>query len=297
MDLSLVIMAAGIGSRYGGVKQLEGIGPNGETIMDYSLHDAIRNGYKKVVFIIRKELQEAFDHHYRDRFRGMIGIDYVYQDEFKKYEDQYEINRSKPWGTAHAMLSSAPKVDTPFAILNADDFYGAQAFRAMAGALRSNEDPHTLFLMGYKLVNTLSDYGTVSRGVCAADRNNYLVDVKELTKIGKRNGEIYFEDNGEFKMLQPHDPVSMNFWGFSPWIFEELDRQFRSFIEKNHDNPKAEFYIPSFVDKLIKDNKARVKVLPTDETWLGVTYQEDKPVVINGISEFIDRGLYPKRLG
>lgn len=297
MDLNLVIMAAGIGSRYGGVKQLEGIGPGGETIMDYSLHDAIKQGYNKAVFIIRKELQEAFDHHYRERFRGSIEIDYVYQDEFRKYEDKYEIKRSKPWGTAHAMLSAAEKVNAPFAILNADDYYGPQPFSAMAEALKSNDDPHTLFLMGYKLDNTLSDFGTVSRGLCTTDEQHYLEDVKELTKIARREGEIYYEEDGNFKMLQPDAYVSMNFWGFSPWIFEELDSQFKTFIELNHDNPKAEFYIPTFVDKLIKDGKARAKVLPTDATWLGVTYQEDKPHVIKGINEFIARGLYPARLG
>jgi hypothetical protein len=297
MDLTLVIMAAGIGSRYGGVKQLEGIGPNGETIMDYSLHDAIHNGFQKVVFIIRKELQEAFDHHYRDRFRDKIEIQYVHQDGFKKYEDGYEINRSKPWGTAHAMLSTAGKVNTPFIILNADDYYGSQPFRVMAEAIRNSDDPSTLFLMGYKLVNTLSDYGTVSRGFCTTDEHNYLSDVKELTKIGKRDGEIYFEEDGKYKLLQPNAFVSMNFWGFFPWIFEELDRQFLTFIEQNHDNPKAEFYIPTFVDRLIKENKARAKVLPTDETWLGVTYQEDKPLVIKGINEYIAKGLYPERLG
>jgi len=297
MELSLVIMAAGIGSRYGGVKQLEGVGPHGETIMDFSIYDAIQNGFTKVIFIIRKDLQEAFDRHYSKRFKDKIDIEYVHQDEFNKYEDKYEINRSKPWGTAHAMLSSSPKVNTTFAILNADDFYGPGAFPVMAQALGSNKDPDILFLLGYKLINTLSDYGTVSRGLCSSDTNDFLVDIKELTKIGKRNGEIYFEEDGKFKLLQPNNFVSMNFWGFSPWIFEALDREFESFIEKNHNNPKAEFYIPTFVDKLIKENKARVKVLPTNETWLGVTYKEDKPRVIDGLNAFIRQGLYPVPLG
>ncbi len=297
MDLSLVIMAAGIGSRYGGVKQLDGIGPHGETIMDYSIYDAIQNGFTRVVFIIRRDLKEAFDHHYRNRFKGQIDIQYVFQDEFKKYEDGYEINRSKPWGTAHAMLSVSPQIDTSFAILNADDFYGAEAFLVMAEALRSNKDPYTLFLLGYKLINTLSDYGTVSRGLCTSDQNDFLVGIRELTKIGKRNGEIYFEEDGSHKLLQPNDHVSMNFWGFAPWIFEELDKLFESFIRENYANPKAEFYIPTFVDHLIKNGKARVKVLSTNETWLGVTYQEDKPVVTRGINEFIRKGLYPEKLG
>jgi len=290
-------MAAGIGSRYGGVKQLEGVGPSGETIMDYSIYDAISNGYTKVIFIIRKELEEAFDNHYKHRFKGKIDIEYVYQDEFKKYEDRYQINRSKPWGTAHAMLCSSPKVDSCFAILNADDFYGPQAFSIMAEALRSNKQPYTLFLLGYKLINTLSDYGNVSRGLCTTDSNNFLIGVRELTKIGKKDGEIYYEEEGEYKLLQPNDFVSMNFWGFFPWIFEELDREFENFINQNHNNPRAEFYIPTFVDMLIKKNKTKVKVLPTDETWLGVTYKEDKPLVIKGINEYIKAGQYPERLG
>ncbi len=290
-------MAAGIGSRYGGVKQLEGVGPCGETIMDYSIYDAIQNGFTKVVFIIRKELQEAFDNHYADRFTGKIDIEYVNQDEFKKYEERYQINRSKPWGTAHALLSSSPKVDSSFAILNADDFYGARAFPVMAEALRSNKDPHTLFLMGYKLINTLSDYGTVSRGLCSTDSKDFLIGIRELTKIARKNEEIYYEENGEYKLLHPNDFVSMNFWGFSPWIFEELDHELENFIDRNHSNPKAEFYIPTFVDKLINKNQAKVKVLPTEETWLGVTYQLDKPNVIKGIKNCIKAGQYPEKLG
>lgn len=297
MNLSLVIMAAGIGSRYGGVKQLDGIGPNGETIMDYSLYDAINNGYTRAVFIIRRDLKPAFDHHYKNRFKGQIEIDYVFQDEFNKYEEGYTINRSKPWGTAHAMLSVSSKVNTPFAILNADDFYGPDAFRTMGEALRSNQDPHTLYLLGYKLVNTLSDYGTVSRGFCTSNADNYLVSIRELTKIGKRDGEIYYEEDGAYQLLQPNDHVSMNFWGFAPWIFDELDRQFKIFLEKNHANPKAEFYIPSFVDHLIKTGKARVKVLSTHESWFGVTYKEDKPKAIQSIRDFINKGLYPEKLG
>lgn len=296
MDLSLVIMAAGIGSRYGGVKQLDGVGPSGETIMDYSIHDAIRAGFKKVVFIIRNDLQDAFDRHYKTRFRNDIEITYVYQDEFKKYEDQYIIQRTKPWGTAHAMLSTAEAVNTPFAIINADDYYGKKAFHLMGSALKENKSDNNIFLLGYKLVNTLSDYGTVSRGVCNVNENGFLVAIRELTKIVKQNGEIISEENGKYKRLQPSDPVSMNFWGFTPWIFPELDSSLKYFIEKNHDNPKAEFYIPTFVDWMIKDDKVSVKVLPTDETWMGVTYQEDKPLFMKGISNLIDKGLYPEKL-
>lgn len=296
MDLTLVIMAAGIGSRYGGVKQLDGIGPSGETIMDYSIFDAIDAGYTKVVFIIRKELQEAFDNHYKERFKGKIDFEFVYQDEFKKYEDNYAIDRTKPWGTGHAMLSVQQAVNTPFAIINADDFYGRSAFFSMSEALAENQDMDQLFLLGYKLNNTLSDHGTVSRGLCHVNDDKYLVDVKELTKIGKKDGGIFYEEEGQLFPLKPDDLVSMNFWGFMPNIFNDLDEAFKNFIDENFSNPKAEFYIPSFVDVMLKAGKSKVKVLSTDEQWLGVTYREDKPIVTGGIAKLVDKGIYPKRI-
>jgi UTP-glucose-1-phosphate uridylyltransferase len=193
MKLTLVIMAAGIGSRYGGVKQLDGIGPNGETIMDYSIYDALNAGFTKVVFIIRKELQEAFDHQYEVRFKNKIEIEYVYQDEFKKYEEDYTIERTKPWGTGHAMLSANKLVKTPFAIINADDYYGKSAFSSMADALSGNTDQNKVFLLGFRMINTLSDHGTVSRGLCRVNEDNYRIDVRELTKIAKKNGGIFYE--------------------------------------------------------------------------------------------------------
>ncbi len=296
MDITLVIMAAGIGSRYGGVKQLDGIGPNGETIMDYSIYDAIEAGFTKVVFIIRKELQEAFNNHYMERFSGRIAIEYVYQDQFKKYEDQYAIDRSKPWGTGHAMLSTRDKVHTPFAILNADDFYGKDAFRIMATTLKENRSDDTVFLLGYKMINTLSDHGTVSRALCNVDKESYLTSIRELTKIGKKEGEIVYEEHGKYNLLQPNDLVSMNFWGFVPSVFEDLDREFKTFIDEHHQEPGAEFYIPTFVDIMLRKGKIDVKVITTDETWLGVTYREDKPVVMEGIREYINRGLYPEEI-
>lgn len=296
MDLTLVIMAAGIGSRYGGVKQLDGIGPSGETIMDYSIYDAIEAGYSKVVFIIRKELQEAFDHHYRSRFKNKIEIAYVNQDEFKKYEEDYTIDRTKPWGTGHAMLSVKDLVETPFAIINADDYYGKSAFASMSKPLLANQDQKQIFLLGYKLVNTLSDHGTVSRGLCHVGEDGYLLDIRELTKIGKKNGDIYYEEGNDLLPLKSGDLVSMNFWGFMPDIFDDLDAAFKEFISNNYNNPKAEFYIPTFVDIMLKAGKSTVKVLSTEEQWLGVTYREDKPIVTNGINELIAKGLYPERI-
>jgi len=296
MDLTLVIMAAGIGSRYGGVKQLDGIGPSGETIMDYSIYDAIDAGYTKVVFIIRKELQEAFDNHYKERFKGRVKFEYVCQDEFKKYEDNYTIERAKPWGTGHAMLSVQDKVNTPFAIINADDFYGRSAFFSIAEALKGNHDMDQLFLLGYKLHNTLSDHGTVSRGHCHVNDDKYLVDVRELTKIGKKDGGIFYEEGDQLIPLKPEDLVSMNFWGFMPNIFDDLDLAFKNFLDENYSNPKAEFYIPSFVDVMLKAGRLKVKVLSTDEQWLGVTYREDKSIVTAGISNLVGKGIYPKRI-
>jgi dTDP-glucose pyrophosphorylase len=296
MDLTLVIMAAGIGSRYGGVKQLDGIGPSGETIMDYSIYDAIDAGYTKVVFIIRKELQEAFDNHYKERFKGRVKFEYVCQDEFKKYEDNYTIERAKPWGTGHAMLSVQDKVNTPFAIINADDFYGRSAFFSIAEALKGNQDMDQLFLLGYKLHNTLSDHGTVSRGHCHVNDDKYLVDVRELTKIGKKDGGIFYEEGDQLIPLKPEDLVSMNFWGFMPNIFDDLDLAFKNFLDENYSNPKAEFYIPSFVDVMLKAGRLKVKVLSTDEQWLGVTYREDKSIVTAGISNLVGKGIYPKRI-
>ena len=296
MNLTLVIMAAGMGSRYGGVKQLEGIGPSGETLMDYSIHDAIKAGFNKVVFIIRKDLQEAFDNHYAKRFQNKIEIKYVYQDTFKPYEENYTIDRSKPWGTGHAMLSTREVVKEPFAILNADDYYGRSAFEALANQLSDNTSQNKVFLLGYKLINTLSDHGTVSRGLCQVNNENLLVDVEELTDIGKREDQIYYDKEGKSYKLKDEDLVSMNFWGFMPSIYDDLDAAFNDFLRNNYNSPKAEFYIPSFVDLMLKDKKIEVKVIPTDESWLGVTYKEDKPLVIDGIKQLVQQGLYPAKI-
>ena len=290
------MLAAGIGSRYGGDKQLDTIGPSGELLLDYAIHDAINAGFNKLVFIIRKELRSAFDEHYKNRFKGKIEISYVNQDDFTKYEDQYIIERSKPWGTGHAMLSTHETVKSPFVVLNADDYYGVSVFSVMADTLRSNKDDSMVFLMGYKMANTLSDYGTVSRGLCKVDKNYYLEEVKELTKIARQEGKIVYQDNGVFQELDENDMTSMNFWGFYPLIYSELDELFKSFIAENYNNPKAEFYIPTFVDILLKKGKIKAKVIPTDENWMGVTYKEDKPVVVQKIQELVDQGIYPSNL-
>ena len=296
MDLTLVIMAAGIGSRYGGIKQLDDIGPSGEILVDYSIHDALKSGFNKVVFIIRRDLEKAFHEHYHDRFRN-LEIRYAFQDEFKKYEKGYSVNRTKPWGTGHAMLSAIDLIKSPFAILNADDFYGATAFQALAEALRNNRDKKRYFLVGYHLSKTMSDYGTVSRGICKLDSNHDLTNVTELTKIKWEGKEIVYEQEGRILPLNPGELVSMNFWGFMPGIFPVLSRRFKKFIAENHSNPKAEFYIPTFVDNLIRDGLARVHVLAADETWMGVTYREDRPLVAKKIRDLVAARLYPDRVG
>ncbi len=297
MDLTLVILAAGIVSRYGGVKQLDTIGPSGETLMDYSIHDAIKAGFNKVVFIIRRDLQEAFDNQYKKRFIDRVEISYVYQDEFKIYEDQYNIQRKKPWGTGHAQLSTKDAVNSPYVILNADDYYGTSVYQIMADTLRENRDENTIFMMGYSLTNTLSEYGSVSRGLCKVDENNFLKEITELTKISRTGGKIVYQEKGAQKELLEDDKVSMNFWGFYPSIYDQIDGLFKSFLDQNHNNPKAEFYIPTFVDILLKQGKVKVKVIPTDEVWFGVTYQEDKTPVENDIMQLINQGVYPEKLG
>jgi hypothetical protein len=223
-------------------------------------------------------------------------MEYVNQDEFKIYEEEYTIDRAKPWGTGHAMLSTRKLVNTPFIIINADDFYGRSAYFTLVKALSECTDQNTVFLLGYKLINTLSEHGTVTRGVCEVNEEDDLVGIRETLKIGKKDDEIFYEEGGRFFPLKPSDLVSMNFWGFMPGIFDDLDGAFKDFISKNYNNPKAEFYIPTFVDLMLKSGKVRVKVLDTDEQWLGVTYREDKPIVKQGINDLVSRGVYPDRI-
>ncbi|PIQ49477.1 MAG: nucleotidyltransferase [Cytophagales bacterium CG12_big_fil_rev_8_21_14_0_65_40_12] len=296
MDLTLVVLAAGMGSRYGGNKQLDGIGPNGEIIMDYSIHDAINAGFSKVVFIIRTDLKDAFDDHYKDRFQGKIKMEYAFQNEYTQHTAPYEANRKKPWGTTHAILAAKHLINEPFVVINADDYYGQESFTEVVVAMKALK-PNEHLIMGYGLVNTLSDHGTVNRGVCQVDANMNLTGIKETLSISKDGDEISYEEDGVRHTLDPKTYVSMNFWGFPTSVLGDFEEKFIDFVKQNHENPKAECFIPVEVDNLMKEGKATVKVVPTSASWLGVTYQEDKPHVVNGINKMIADGKYPSKVG
>ncbi|MFY0593325.1 nucleotidyltransferase family protein [Roseivirga sp.] len=295
MDLTLVVLAAGMGSRYGGNKQLDGIGPNGEIIMDYSIHDAINAGFTKVVFIIRTDLKEAFETHYANRFQGKIKMEYAFQNEYTEHTAAYESIRKKPWGTTHAILAAKHLINEPFLVINADDYYGTESFGEAVEAIKGLKENEHL-IMGYELVNTLSDHGTVNRGVCQVDENMNLTGIKETLAIGKDGNEISYEEDGQRHTLKPDTYVSMNFWGFPASVLPLFEEKFIDFVKDNNEDPKAECFIPVEVDNLMKEGKATVKVVPTSASWLGVTYQEDKPHVVSGINKMIADGVYPKEV-
>ena len=295
---TLLILAAGMGSRYGGIKQLDSFGPNGETIIDYSLFDAIRAGFGKVVFIIREELKEDFEQVFGAKLKGKIDYDYAIQG-FQSYvpAELGNVERAKPWGTGHAMLCAWEQTKTPFAVINADDFYGAESFKTMAEFLSTNEDPQVHAMIGYHVKNTLSENGTVSRGVCEQDDNGFLTSVIERTKILRNEkGEIVFLDEGDPIVLGENTPVSMNFWGFMPSAFAKTQEYFEEYAKKNFDSPKAEFYIPTVMSKMMDEGVGKCKVFDTASDWFGVTYPEDKPEVQASIQKLVAAGKYPERL-
>lgn len=289
MKPTLLILAAGMGSRYGGLKQLDPLGPNGETIMDYSVDYAISAGFGKVVFVIRQNMQDAFNEHILVRYQHKIEVVTVYQ-EINILPNGFQVHpeRVKPYGTAHAILMAKNVINEPFAVINADDFYGKEAFHTIAEFLMKEQNdtiPH-FAMVGYQLQNTLSDFGSVSRGVCVSNENRELISITEMTKIQKYpDGIKNLNDDGSFVNLTGKEPVSMNFWGFTSTFFESLEKQFVLFLEKNNQNPKSEFPIPAVVDQFIADQKAKVIVLDCDATWFGVTYQEDRPFVIQKLKE------------
>ncbi len=297
MKPTLLILAAGLGSRYGGVKQMDKIGPSGESIIDYSVYDAVRAGFGKVVFVVNPKIIADFKEIYEPRLQEKIETRYVLQ-EIENIPDGITFNpgRVKPWGTAHAVLVAKNQINEPFAVINADDFYGKEAYRTIAGFLTGHGETENAYAMvGYKLKNTLSDFGSVSRGVCST-KKGLLTDVVERTSIVRKNGGIVFEDAGQEMPIPGDAIVSMNFWGFTPDFFEALDREFRVFIAANADQLKAEFYIPYVVNKLIKEGKASVEVLTSDARWFGVTYREDKAVTISKVAELVKQGVYPENL-
>lgn len=300
MDLTLLVLAAGMGSRYGGIKQLDRLGPSGETIMDYSIYDAKKAGFNKVVFVIRNGFADEFERDVVEKLRGYIDVSLVFQElNYVPEGIPYHPERVKPWGTAHAMLMAKDAITGPFAVINADDFYGYESYALMADFLRSRSGSQDMeFAMcGYRLENTLSEHGSVSRGICQVDADGYLQTVAEHTAIMRNADGIIVSEMGEEKhTLLPRDVVSMNFWGFSPGIFEHNQRLFASFLSARGQELKSEMYIPGLVDELIKADIARVKVLNSSAKWFGVTYADDKPKAMESIRALVSRGVYPDRL-
>lgn len=297
MKPTLIVLAAGMGSRYGGLKQLDRLGPSGETIMDYSVYDAIRAGFGKVVFVIRKSFEADFRDIFVKKLEGKIEVELVFQELDNVPEGiSYPAERQKPWGTGHAILVTKDVVKEPFAVINADDFYGAEAYKEIAEFLTHQAKDKEYAMCGYLLGKTLSDFGTVSRGVCKTDENDFLVEVNERTSIVKENGAISYEADGSKFPLIENDVVSMNFWGFTPSLYQHLEEKFIAFVNENASNLKSEFYIPFVVDDLMKENKVKAKVLKSNSDWFGVTYKEDRPVTVEKIQKLVDEGKYPNKL-
>jgi NDP-sugar pyrophosphorylase family protein len=289
-------MAAGMGSRYGGLKQIDPVGPSGETLMDYSIYDAIQAGFGKLVFIIRKDIEDQFKEFIGTRYAKRIPVEYVYQ-ELDKIPAGFSIpeGRTKPWGTTQAILMSTGVIHEPFAVINADDFYGAEGYRALAKHLTSGTPDYAM--VGFTLRNTLSDFGSVARGVCRVNRDNYLEYIEELTKVEHDgDGAKNTDPAGIVTKLTGNEAVSMNMWGFTPAVFGLLEENFKQFLEQSGSELKSECYIPNTVGALVSSGKARVKVLPTNDSWFGVTYREDHATVVESISRLVKAGTYPQRL-
>lgn len=294
---SLLVLAAGMGSRYGGLKQLDPVGPSGETLLDYSVHDARQAGFDRVVFVVRRDIEKEFRDKIGARYAGKISVDYVHQ-ELGDLPDGHRppADRSKPWGTAHAIWCARRSITTPFAAINADDFYGADAFRQVSEFLQDSPEharPAAFAMVGYRLDKTLSEHGAVARGLCEVDGDGYLLRVEELTHIARRaNGTIACGD----RVLAGNALVSMNFWGFTPQVFPFLEEHLSRFLESHANDIKAEQYIPTAVAECIAHSQASVRVLPTSSQWFGVTYREDKPRVIESIAQLVEEGEYPRTL-
>ena len=296
---TLLVLAAGMGSRYGSLKQMDGVGPNGEAIIDYSVYDAIRAGFGKVVFVIRNSFAEEFREVFNaERFGKRIEVEYVYQ-ELDKLPEGFTLpaERVKPWGTNHAVMMASEAIDTPFAVINADDFYGRDAYAVIGSYLKQLEGSEGKYCMvGYEVSKTLSENGTVSRGVCSVDDEGNLQGMVERTKIERVEGTIVFHDLGTDEPLAENTPVSMNLFGFTPDYFRHSEAFFKEFLAENIDNLKSEFFIPLMVNKVISEGSATMRVLQTSSKWFGVTYKEDKPQLMQKLEELIAEGEYPRNL-
>ncbi|MGN0852976.1 MAG: NDP-sugar synthase [Kiritimatiellia bacterium] len=302
MKPALVVLAAGMGSRYGGLKQVDPVGPSGEAILDYSVFDAHRAGFGKVVFIIRKDIERVFREQIGAKYEGFLPVEYAFQD-INDLPAPHTVpeGRSKPWGTAHAIRAARHVVHEPFAAINADDFYGRDAFRKLADFLVRNEGPATgrmsFAMVGYKLDLTLSDHGSVARGICALDADGKLETVVEHLKLVRTPTGAHDDDpNAAEKDFTGNERVSMNLWGFTPDLFTALEKRFPAWLEANRTREKSEWYIPFVVDELIHEGRADVTVLPTEASWFGVTYREDRPFVTAEIRKLVEAGEYPRTL-
>lgn len=295
---ALVILAAGMGSRYNGLKQLDTFSPQGDTIIDFSIYDAIQAGFTKIVFVIRKELLQDFKDMFEPKIKGRVEVDYVFQELDKVPDEFIDKERKKPWGTGHALMLTKDVIQENFAVINADDFYGRKAFETMAESLKNTDpDSYKFNMVAYRLKNTVSEHGYVSRGECELSEDGLLKDVTERTHIETKGDEILVEnDKGELENIDPDTFVSMNFWGFTPKCFEFGWDLFREFLEENRGKLKAEFYIPSLVNEMLKSDKVTVDVLISNEKWFGVTYRDDKPIVQSEISRLKEENVYPIKL-
>lgn len=299
MKPTLLVLAAGLGSRYGGLKQLDGLGPNGETIMDYSIYDAVKAGFGKVVFVIRKSFEDEFMEKVAEKYKHLIPIEIVFQ-ELDNLPDGFELNpnREKPWGTNHALMMGKSVINEPFAVINADDFYGRKSYQVICDFLSNLENTENKYCMvGYRVGNTLSESGTVARGVCETDEKNNLTGIVERTQIKRIDGVVKYKDeNDEWVSIPDNKPVSMNMFGFTPDYFKYSDEAFTDFLKENEENLKAEYFIPTLVNDLIVDDTIEMRVLDTTSQWFGVTYIEDRPFVVSKFKELVDKGEYPSPL-
>ena len=296
---TLLVMAAGMGSRYGGLKQIDPMGPNGETILDYSVFDALRAGFGKVVFIIRPDFEAAFRDGVAAKFQDHIPVEFAFQT-LKRLPSGFFVpeGREKPWGTTHAILCARDVVNEPFAVINADDFYGQSSFAVLARHLETlPSDSHAYSMVGFTLKNTLSEFGSVTRGVCKTDEKGFLSEIHELLRIERTaGGARHTDEAGVSHELTGDEPVSMNMWGFSPYVFQQLGTLFEEFLQEHGKELKSECYIPLTVGQLIRRKLATCEVLRTDSTWFGVTYREDKPMVQESLAKLSEAGHYPKKL-
>lgn len=298
MKPTLLVLAAGMGSRYGGNKQLDEVGPSGETIIDYSIYDAIRAGFGKIVFVIRRDIEEQVKERFVRKLKGKIEVDYVFQEITNVPEgSKVTPERVKPWGTSHAVLVADKKINEPFGVINADDYYGYDSYKTLHDFLVNDKDPNNYCIVGYKLGNTLSDHGTVNRGVCDVDEKGLLKNIVEVLKIEKTQSgaKASTSEGGETKFTG-NEIVSMNLFGFKPSCFDILHEDFKDFIDKQGMDPKSELLIPATLDRYIKKGAITIKVLLSNERWFGVTYREDKPFVVESIKEMVRKGVYPESI-